>query len=226
MSKNFPFTQYDFYAYLASGLVFLAATDFVFFEGVLYSQQSWSFVSTATLIALAYIIGQLLAIPSSLLLEHLIAGKFLRSPITIQLSSHYPMRGYEKVLAVLVGRYYSPLHIDMQNRAIQRAGMSVEEFQTGNRNKNIEQIFQQAFIIARKSEDTRARMDDFRNQYGFARNISFVTLLIIGLMAIKGVLTLLWFSVLLGVSLLMFLRFLKFYAAFHAEIVRSIAYSE
>src|ERR1043166_8109389 len=65
MSKDFPFTTYDFYAYLASGLLFLFSVDLIYTGGLIFARPEGNFVQIAIVVAAGYISGQILAIPSS-----------------------------------------------------------------------------------------------------------------------------------------------------------------
>ncbi len=224
MIKDFPFTTYDFYAYLASGIVFLFSADFILTGGMIFSQTSWSFVESTVAVASAYIVGQIIAIPSSIILEHFLLGIVFRRPMQI-LMSPKPIRWHERVLSVLVGRYYSPFPESIQKKILTKASHILGKPDTEIL-ENIESLFQPAYAVARQNEDVRNRMDDFRNQYGFARNISFVGLLLL-VMAFWQHMT--WPSLIILLTCVaagMFLRFAKFYASFSAELLRTFAFAQ
>lgn len=223
MNKDFPFTTYDFYAYLTSGLLLIFAWDFIFNNSSLFLRDDWSFVASTAVVAVAYVLGQIIAIPSSLFVEHFIVGTLIAKPIVVQLSDS--QKWYQKILGFLVGRYYEPFDTSIKALVVLKAKNKLNIPEAGNI-KNTESIFQVAYSTARKDEDVRTRMDDFRNQYGFARNLTFVALLIIFLLFEKSILTWEILVLLLTVSFLLFLRFLKFYAAFQAEVVRAFAFSK
>src|SRR3989344_641816 len=223
MSKDFPFTNYDFYAYLASGLFFLFSLDLILSGGLVFRQQSWNFVQIVLIVAMSYIAVQILAIPSSTILEHFLMSVVFRKPLVIQTGSK-ASRWHERLLGWFVGRYYEPLPASMREKILAKAREA-----TGKKEEELladpEAIFHPAFSAARNSEDTRNRLDDFRNQYGFARNICFVGIVVL----ILG----LWFKVLgtAAITLLvilivgMFLRYVKFYAAFCSDVLRALAYA-
>lgn len=223
MSKDFPFTNYDFYAYLTSGLLLFFACDLIYNNAELFFRDDWSFIATAAVVAVAYALGQIMAIPSSLIIEHLVVGKVIAKPITVQLAESASW--YQKVLGFSVGRYYQPFSKSMRELVMSKAKKKLN-IPSEQNVKDTEDIFQVAYTIARKDEDVRTRLDDFRNQYGFARNLTFVTLLIILLMYAENVLTWDTFALFTVLAILFFLRFLKFLSAYHAEIVRTFAYSE
>lgn len=73
-------------------------------------------------------------------------------------------------------------------------------------------------------------MDQFRNLYGFSRNISFVALIAAVLLAIKLCQApnshMAWLlAAAIAVAIGMFGRFLKFYAAFSYEVLRTYSAS-
>ena len=73
MKDWFPLTSYEFYAYLTSGMVVLAAADRAFMGSTLASHTDWKVVIVVFWAAIAYLIGHIVAIPSSAIFEHLIA---------------------------------------------------------------------------------------------------------------------------------------------------------
>lgn len=223
MSKDFPFTNYDFYAYLASGLFFLFWLDMFLTGGVIFHQQSWNFVQISLVVAASYIAGQILAIPSSTVVEHFLLNVVFRKPLVIQTGSKAP-RWHERILGGLIGRYYEPLPSSTREKLLARAREA-----TGKEDSELltdpESIFHPAFVTARADEDTRNRLDDFRNQYGFARNICFVGIVVLALglwlKALGAAAIILLLILIVG----MFLRYAKFYAAFCADVLRALAYA-
>lgn len=95
MRNWFPFTDYDFYGYLASGFVLLFAADYVLVEETLMLRQDWAFVEIVLVVSVAYFVGQMIASPSSLLLEHWLARRVLQSPLSLMLSAP-PTRWIER----------------------------------------------------------------------------------------------------------------------------------
>lgn len=229
MRNWFPFTDYDFYGYLASGFVLLFAADYVLTDGSLMIREDWAFVEVVLAVAVAYFTGQFVASPSSILLEHWLARRVLRPPTALLLAV-VPARRVDRFLARrVIGRYYEPLPEATRNLILKNAaaahGSSIEDARG-----DPEAVFGLAFVEARKSADTRQRMDDFRNQYGLNRNMSFTAIvasaLFLGQAVLAGdsrsyLLAALAFVLALG----LFARFLKFYSAFAAEILRAFAYS-
>lgn len=223
MRNWFPFTDYDFYGYLASGFVLLFAADYVLVEETLMLRQDWAFVEIVLVVSVAYFVGQMIASPSSLLLEHWLARRVLQSPLSLMLSAP-PTRWIERFVGCcLVGRNYQPLPESTRSRISEKTAIA----DLGN---DPEAVFAPAFVVARKNEDTCRRLDEFRNQYGLNRNMAFAVLcvaaLFLGDSAIGGDRQSYLFS---GLSLVfavgLFVRFLKFYSSYAAEVLRTFAFS-
>lgn len=223
MKNWFPFTSYDFYAYLTAGMVILAAVDRVFLGSMLANQAQWTIVNGAFWTAIAYLVGQILAIPSSALLEHLVARKLLRAPSRILLGLDTP-RWREHAVRVFFGaREYDPLPAPSRSSILRKVAAGLEVPLSG---VDAETAYHCAFPHARGVTDSATRLDNFLNQYGMCRNVSFASLLATGLMtwhAIKTGAQLDWVlaiaALILAVGL--FGRFIKFYAAYAREVFRT-----
>jgi hypothetical protein len=224
MKQWFPFTDYDFYAYLTAGMVLIAAVDYSVGGGALIGKTDWPFVQVGFWIAIAYVTGQVIAAPSATLLEHVLARSVLYPPTAVLLGLKQ-RRWRERSMAWLFAeREYAPFPrqiregiLDNVSRALKLERSAIDDPET---------VFQVAYPIARKSADAIVRMDQFRNLYGFSRNLSFVALIATILIAFKfGTHPDNWSAwLLVGAAYLcvaMFGRFLKFYAAFSQEVLRT-----
>src|SRR6185437_6385183 len=129
----------------------------------------WTLISGSFAVAIAYCVGQILATISQVLIEDLIIHKLVGSPTDVLLGFRK-----EPVLASLYGRYYRPFHQALRDKVVAAAA---DRLATDAANLSSEAIFQCAFAAARKSSDTAGRLDVFRNQYGFCRNMALVSLL-------------------------------------------------
>ena len=228
MKNYFPFTDYDFYAYLTSGMIVLFALDYGFNNGAIMLREDWPFVQIVFAVAIAYLVGQMVAGVASILLEHWIARRVLRPPVAIMMCLGAPRSGESFIGRWIVGRYYQP-NSDGQRAAVLRKvakklGKQPEEI------IDPEDIFQVAFPVARQMPGAVERMDDFRKLYGFSRNVALSGLIAAGALAyraaVAGEIELYWWALLVIVfSIAMFGRFLKFYAAYGAEVLRSYAAS-
>lgn len=226
MKQYFPFTNYDFYGYLSCGLLLLFVVDYWCSGGHYLARDNWTVFQGALVVSLSYIIGQIIATLSSFLLEHVLARMLLRSPLVILLSERQGATRHW-LIHLVVNRYYAPLPSSVRAKIFENAekhtGLSRAELEA-----NIEEIFEPAFHVARTIEDVRKRMDDFRNQYGFNRNMAMSGCIAAGLLfhsACHGnIEAYKWTVLALVLSLGMLLRFLKFYSSFTTEVLRTYAF--
>ena len=214
MKDWFPLTSYDFYSYLACGMFFLFGLDY-WYSGGQYLLREWTVFQGALLISLSYIFGQIMAIPASMIFEHWLARGILRAPAILMLSDK--QNKVEKFIEkYLIGRHYSPLPKNVVSRIYMRAkndtGLSHEDLKN-----DINEIFAPALVNARKNTETCNRINFFRNQYSFSRNMAFSGFLVFFLLLDSALrsgndeaLGLLFLSFLIIFG--MFLRFIKFYS--------------
>lgn len=224
MKDHFPFTDYDFYAYLASGGLLLAVIDYIFNAGAVLTQPDWSFGQIVLAVAGSYVLGHIVAMLAQTTLETSLIGSLFAKPMDIQLGTKQP-RFHEKMLGKMVGRYYEPMKsVSCQNtlqKAATKLSCEVTEITEG------ESVFLLGFKDSFADEKLRHRIDGFRNQYGFCRNVAFVALvasLLLVWSACTNSMSLHWW--LAAVSFLifvaMFTRFMKFLATFQAEVIRAL----
>jgi len=230
MKSWFPFSDYDFYGYLVSGFALLFTLDFAFNGGAIMLRSEWAFVQIVLVTGIAYFCGQMLATPSSIVLEHFLVRTILKSPLQVLLSVNKPDIVTLFIGRVLVGRYYEPLPISQRGKIFSKAAIdnnvSVEEIE-----QNLELVFMPAYSTARKDSDVRQRIDDFRNQYGLNRNMAFTALLVAFVFTwqwynTEGLQYGTWSVLTYILAIGMLVRFLKFYAAFTAEVLRAYGYAE
>lgn len=223
MKDWFPLTSYDFYAYLTAGMLLMAAVDRAFLGSVLATEQDWSIVAGVFWTAVAYLIGHITAIPSSVLLEHRLARSVLASPTSVLLGFQ-SQRKREKLMFNFFGaREYEPFPTANRQSIIRKIA---EKLSISPEAVEAESAFHTALPFARSSSDTAARLDGFLNQYGMCRNVSFAS-------GVSGVILLGWYlyssdrdSLALGFGALvlavgLFGRFIKFYAAYAREVFRT-----
>lgn len=225
MKDWFPFTDYDFYSYLFSGLILLFGLDLWASGGDYLFHDNWTFVGISVVVALAYVVGQVISIPSSIILEHWIVRKILRPPALIFLSNK--QSAAEKFIEkYLIGRHYSPLPRGVVEKvfslAMKDTGLSRKDLEL-----DIKEVLIPAIIHSRRSEETKERINFFRNQYSFSRNISFVGFIMTVLFFYKFFteeFSFIWPVIILVASICMFIRFLKFYSCCTTEVIYSYAY--
>lgn len=79
MKTYFPFTDYDFWAYISSGFTFLFALDHTL-QTAIFQRSTWTIIEGLIAVAVAYVAGDLLAGFASALLERRFVGKDLGRP--------------------------------------------------------------------------------------------------------------------------------------------------
>lgn len=204
----------------------LSSIDYWYSGGQYIFLHDWTFFQGMYLVMLSYITGQIIAMPSFFILENGIARGLMSSPIQI-LIGNAQGRIESWVGKYFLGRYYAPLPSGTIAKVLDKAandtGLSPAQLLA-----DPEEIFQPAYAAARAFDDTRKRMDDFRNQYGFNRNMALSCLIATFLMfdlgfgGNKDAYAYALFTLLLSLGMLG--RFLKFYSAFTAEVLRTYAF--
>ena len=226
MSNWFPFTDYDFYAYLTTGIIVLFSIDFGITGGEIVFRETWPFMHIVFAIAVAYIFGQIVAMLASILLEYGIARRVIRPPVAVMMNLGKRRLGERFLGRWIVGRYYEPLPENLRlvvlGRVAEKLGITVENI------SDAEDVFQVAFPEACSNPNTLKRMEEFRRLYGFSRNMTLAGFLSVGAILYRGGSTengeFYWWAVIVFVvSIMMFGRFLKFYAAYGAEVLRTFA---
>lgn len=223
MKNWFPFTSYDFYAYLTTGMVVLAAFDRAFMDSFLANETEWGIVVGVFWAAIAYLIGHIIAMPSSAILEHWIAKRVLLDPSAVILGLK-ERRKRERWLGKAIGaREYEPFSPEyskvITTKLCEALGVQESKIEA-------EAAFQCAFPRARSVTDSAKRMDDFQNLYGMCRNVSFASFVGALFLTCLAIRTGQRFDTLIAVgaaalSLGLFMRFVKFYAAYTREVFRA-----
>lgn len=162
MKGWFPFTSYDFYAYLTAGMIVIAAADYAFAGSQLVSKAAWTVPSGVFWTAIAYIGGQIVAGPSALLLEHGIVRGLLGTPTEVILGLRKP-HFIGRVVAALAGaREYSAFPAPLVTKIMTKAAAGDDRV-GGALDPEI--VFNLAYVAARSSTDCAARLDGFLNLY-------------------------------------------------------------
>src|SRR5262245_39081895 len=119
MEKLARFSDYDVFAYIASGLAALLIWDIVFSTRFVLDAE-WTVASGTLTIAAAYIVGQILAAPSGWLIERRFVQHILFRPSLILMNSR--KLGWRRLLKkTLLQDYYTPLDTGLQLRVRERA---------------------------------------------------------------------------------------------------------
>jgi len=207
-----PFAPYDFFGYLASGFLFVAACQAAFgFPKVLGQQMNA--VDGLFLLLTVYIIGQVLASPAKALLEGFFVDKVLKRPSVNLFRERKPT-----LRSLLFPGYYKPLPPATRAKIVERLeAEGVDSFG--------EDLFHHVrFSFEIKSDEKiLSRLDSFRNQYGFNRNLSFTLFVVALTMLVRNY----WApspelvsygATALVVSVLLFYRYLKFFRQYSYEM--------
>lgn len=217
--KDFPFDPYDFFGYLAAGLVVLFGLEMTIGVPKIIGQDLKALDLSVLTIA-AYIAGQLAATPAKSVLESLFVHKLLGSPTTNLMRP----TGTRPMMKFLFPGYFSALPESVQRRILERVSSEGLTVTSG------ESLFLHIRFrdYVRSDSVLMARLNSFLNKYGFNRNLSFVALAFCG-----AVLILTPFdpdtertryALLAGItSLLLFYRYIKFYRLYTYELFNSYA---
>jgi hypothetical protein len=227
MKQWFPLTDYNFYAYITAGMLFIAVMDYTFAGSVLSQRPQWTVVQVVFWAASAYVIGQLLAWPAAAILEHGIARTFLHAPVAVLLGLR-EQRLRERTFAKLFAkREYTPFPEQVREHIFQKAADTLKVHRSELNDP--ETVFEVAYSVVNSVPGAATRVDQFRNMYGFSRNISFVALTAVLVLSVQLYLTptkltagLLALALIMSIG--MFGRFLKFYASFSREILRTYCF--
>lgn len=207
-----PFNVYDFFAYLSSGAVVLATVDYVWGLGILEREKIGAALGVA-LVILAYVTGHIVAQFSSWLLEHTIIKRVLQRPLSLLMGAKPRLL----VFAWVFPNFHRALPAITQQRVNEQAAAR-------NCAPTGEGLFLHAYSIVTGNEKSQARLDDFRNQYGFARNMCFafaasaIVILISRRFGTHPV-RLRWALLAGFASVALFYRYLKFFHQYSYELL-------
>ena len=215
-----PFSAYDFFGCLSSGIVALVGASFAY-RGVDAFQLDFNPSQALVVVIAAYLVGHVVASVSSFLLERRLTRKVIGSP-TSWLFRGDPLSGWRRIL----NAYHKPLPEVTGKRVLARAKRKADIDEPG------EALFYHCFGVVRRDEYPRARLAVFLNLYGFARNTSmaaFIGAALIGLAIVVNdqvdSTELLAGGLLSGlVGVAMYLRYLKFYRQYSVELY--VTYAE
>ena len=216
---RFPFDPYDFFGYLASGLLIIAGMDIVLgFPTVL--GQDLQAVDTALLVLAIYIAGQLVATPAKAVLEDGIVDKLLGRPSMNLLCKTKPAPRF------LFPGFFTTLPEPISERILAQA--EKEGIRGGGEALFLHIRFHPQILA---NEKLMAKLKTFLNKYGFARNLAFTSIVVGVAVLVKyrvssdtidpqlaryG-----WTALVAGV--LLFYRYLKFFRQYSYEMFNTYA---
>ena len=208
-----PFDPYDFFGYLASGLLVVVAMELLLgFPKVI--GQELKAVDAALLIVGIYVAGQIIATPAKALLEDGFVGRILGRPSENLLLASTPL-----LKRLVFPGYVKPLPDTIKKKILERAAR-----------EGVTDTGERLFLHVRylpeilTNEKLMAKLEIFVNKYGFTRNLSFTSLMIgAGLLlkaCVEGDLELRKFGVTaMAVGVLLFYRYLKFFRQYSFELL-------
>jgi hypothetical protein len=212
-----PFDPYDFFGYLASGLVIIIGFELTTgFPNVIGAELST--VETALLIVAVYVAGQVIATPAKAVLEDFIIDKILARPSVNLFRTKTPV-----VRRILFPGFLKPYPKGVRER--------IESVLQEN---DINGVGDERFLPVRYNEHVTsndklmAKLSSFLNKYGFARNLSFVCLLVGIVLLFKDLLNedvrmVEYWASFLVVGILLFYRYLKFFRQYSFEMFQAYA---
>ncbi len=167
MIDKIPFGLYDFFGYLASGLLIVVGMDVVFgFPQIL--SRDLTIIESAVLILGVYVAGQAVATPAKLILEDGLVDKVLKRPSVNLFRTKRPF-----VRRFLAPGYYQQLPENGRRKVLDRA-----------ENEGVTGTSEELFLHVRYSPEIRDneavmnRLNRFLANYGFARNLAFTSLVV------------------------------------------------
>lgn len=215
-----PFKDYDFWAYLSSGFLFLFALDYILGTGF-FAKEQWTVIQGVIAASAAYVVGHLAASVSSILFERVLVGWFLGPPRQVLFGDAKA----PKLVRVLMPGYFQALPPNTRDKALEK-GKALGITGPG------ESLFWPAYDVAKNNAVTMGRLQSFLNQYGFCRNVALVALIDAAMLAgshwwfCAPEENLRWAVGALVVGIGMLFRYMKFYRLYAVEIFTSFAYAK
>ena len=214
--EKVPFGAYDFFGYVAPGLVVLAGLEWTLgYPHVLHADLKVAAI--AVLVLAVYVAGHVVAEPARAVLEDWVARRLLGPPSVNLLSASSP-----RLAGRLLGSYLVPLPAATQARVKGRASR-----------EGCRETGEPLFLHARFHQETLAnerllaKLDRFVSLYGFARNMAFACLAVSIALGVKVAIgrgapaDATRAALLVGAGLLLFVRFLKFYRLYSFELLNN-----
>jgi|688.fasta_scaffold39672_3 hypothetical protein len=222
MNRVFPFSDYDFFGYLASGAMFLCVYDYVYNGGTqIILHKDWLPAQVFMIFLAAYVAGHIIASISSLLVEKLLIQKVIGCPEILFFASS-PPKGWKGILSMFWIDYCLPADKELQKKVLDIASKS--QITSPGR-----ALFHAAHNFAKTISVVKVRMDSFLNIYGFCRNISMMAFISLLMLLVKATNTdsvtdwqyCFWALV---TCMGMFYRYLKFYKHYTWEVLTTFAF--
>jgi hypothetical protein len=211
--NRIPFSVYDFFGYLAAGVLVLAAIDYAF-DGGWVLNKDLGIVFSVFWIGVAYIIGHIVANVSGYLLETKLVRRVLVSPEETLFQAK-KTTGWARIFP----NFYEPFPVELQERILKKAKGEASIDRPGRA------LFLHCHSIVKRDEATQARLNAFLNLYGFSRNIStaaalaFIVLLADVLVGTVKDSEWIWLLAAMIAAVGMLYRYLKFFKHYTMEVL-------
>ena len=159
----FPFTDYDFWAYISSGFVFLFALDHSL-QLAIFQRPTWTVVEGLIAVAVAYAVGHLLAGCAAAILERRFVRQYLGRPSLLLLG----VREGPKWFQYVNPEFYEPLPKAIIDKILAKA-------RTEGITEPGEALFWLAYDHIRQKKFRHARVSTFLNLYGLCQRSLMAT---------------------------------------------------
>jgi hypothetical protein len=166
MDKVLRFSDYEIFAYVATGFGAMLVSDVAFGTHWILGAQ-WSVSEALAVLLAAYVAGHILAWPAAWSLERHFVRRFLGPPYRA-LFSDEPSGPLARFKQHMFPDYFTPLDQRIRRR------LEAKVHDEGHSTDSEESMFWTAFARAKRDPLTYARLEGFLKLYGFCRNIAFV----------------------------------------------------
>jgi hypothetical protein len=217
--EKIPFSIYDFFGYLAPGILLVGSIDYFFIDQQLIKYAGENFLTGLISILLIYIIGHIISTPSYWLLEKVIIDKNLKPPRETLFQDKTSIMGFKK----LFSSYYNPFSEKVRNEIFK----SLEIGKDIKLNDEIcKGIYQLAYSKVKIDEQSMLSLNTFLYLYGFARSISLTCFVVVIMLLISSIISgawnnAYWILAFVVAGITMFYRFLKFYRYYSYDMFLS-----
>ncbi len=223
--SRIPFSIYDFFGYLAAGVLLLAASDYAFDRRWLL-RDDLGLVAGVFWTVVAYMTGHIIANIAGDVIERRLVREVLRSPEETLFWDQLPASRYG--WRRFFPGHHRPLPAETQARLLAKADERAGIKEPGRA------LFFHCHPLVLREQATRDRLDTFLHLYGFCRNTSMALLLVIPVLlagalahAVAGTPTgdQIWWAIATAPLAMvgMFYRYLKFFREYTIEVLRTCA---
>jgi hypothetical protein len=212
-----PFDAYDFFGYLASGLLVIVGMEATLgFPQVL--GRDFKAVDYAILALATYVAGQIIATPAKAFLEDIVVDKLLGRPSVNLLRDKGPT-----MARLIFPGFYKPLPDNRRKRIREKVNA-----EGGTATGEALFLHIRYSPAVRGNEALLTRLNSFLNKYGFARNLAFTSLVLSVALFLRAAIypnpPLLKYAIVAAVSgIALFYRYLKFFRQYSYELFNTYA---